>query len=118
MAAIKLQERQRIAAYPHANVAWYVHPPALAGADYSAIDKLLESSLVRCTVGGQELKLRCVGLHDRFEFKRSVARPYVPKVAKSQCLLAPFLILLFINYYGSLVITISHREKLRSGLFE
>ena len=38
LAAIKLQERVRTAAYPHENVAWYVHPPALAGADYSAID--------------------------------------------------------------------------------
>ena len=28
-------------------------------------------------VGGQELKPRCVGLHDRFEFKRTVAQPHV-----------------------------------------
>ena len=50
LAAIKLQERVRTAAYPHANVAWYVHPLALTGADYSAINKLLEgSSLIRCT---------------------------------------------------------------------
>ena len=84
LAAIKLQERVRTAAYPHANFAWYVHPPALAGADYSVIDNLLDDSLVRCTcgtgnlrvVGGQELKLRCVGLHDCFEFKRAVAPPH------------------------------------------
>ena len=44
-------KRVRTAAYPHANVAWYVYPPALAGADYSAIDKLLEDSLIRCTCG-------------------------------------------------------------------
>ena len=62
LAAIKLQARVRTAAYPHANIAWYVHPPALAGADYSTIDKLLEGSLIRCTydnlraVGGQVLK--------------------------------------------------------------
>ena len=31
---------------------------------------------------------------------------------------SPFLTLLFVNYDGSLVITISHREKLRLGLFE
>ena len=37
LAAIKLLERVCTAAYPHANVAWYVHPPALAGADYRAI---------------------------------------------------------------------------------
>ena len=50
LASIKLQERVPTAAvYPHANVAWYVHPPALAGVDYSAIDKILEASLVRCT---------------------------------------------------------------------
>ena len=30
----------------------------------------------------------------------------------------PFLLLLLVNYDGSLVITISHREKLRLGLFE
>ena len=30
----------------------------------------------------------------------------------------PFLTLLFVNYDGSLVITISHREKLRLALFE
>ena len=29
-----------------------------------------------------------------------------------------FLTLLFVNYDGSLVITIPHREKLRLGLFE
>ena len=55
LAAIKLQERVRTAAYPHANVAWYVHPPALVGADYSAIDKLLEGSLVRCTYGTEAI---------------------------------------------------------------
>ena len=33
-------------------------------------------------------------------------------------LLPPFLTLLFVNYYGSLLITISYREKLRLGLFE
>ena len=49
LAAIKLQERVRTAAYPHANVEWYVHPPALAGEDYSTIDKLLEDSLLKCT---------------------------------------------------------------------
>ena len=49
LVAIKLQERVHTAAYPRANVAWYVHPPALAGADYSAMDKFLEGSLVRCT---------------------------------------------------------------------
>ena len=49
LVAIKLQERVCTAAYPHANVAWYVQPPALAGADYSAIDKVLEGSLIRCT---------------------------------------------------------------------
>ena len=31
---------------------------------------------------------------------------------------SPFLTLRFVNYDGSLVITISHREKLRLGLFE
>ena len=49
LVAIKLEERVRTAAYPRGNVAWYVHPPALTGADYSTIDKLLEGSLVRCT---------------------------------------------------------------------
>ena len=58
LAAIKLQERLGIAAYPHANVAWYVHPPALAGADYNAIDKLLEGSLVRCTCGTEAIYVR------------------------------------------------------------
>ena len=58
MAAIKLQERLRIAAYPHANVAWYVHPPDLGGADYSAIDKLLEGSLIRCTCDTEAIYLR------------------------------------------------------------
>ena len=33
-------------------------------------------------------------------------------------LLPPFLTLLFVNYDGSLVITTSHWEKLRLGLFE
>ena len=33
-------------------------------------------------------------------------------------LTSPFLTLLFVNYDSSLVITISHREKLRLGLFE
>ena len=46
LAAIKLEERVRTAAYPHATVAWYEHTPALAGEDYSAIDKLLEGSLI------------------------------------------------------------------------
>ena len=58
MAAIKPQERLRIAAYPHANVAWYAHPPALAGADYSAIDKLLEVSLVGYTCDTEEIDVR------------------------------------------------------------
>ena len=58
LAAIKLQERVLAAAYPHANVAWYVHPPALAGADYSAIDKLLEGSLIRCTCGTEAIYVR------------------------------------------------------------
>ena len=58
LAAIKLQERVRTATYPHANVAWYVHPPALAGADYRAIDKLLEGSLIRCTCGTEEIYVR------------------------------------------------------------
>ena len=31
---------------------------------------------------------------------------------------SPLSTLLFVNYDGSLVITISHREKLRLGLFE
>ena len=56
LAAIKLQERVRVAAYPHANVA--VHPPALAGADYRAIDKLLEGSLIRCTCGTEAIYVR------------------------------------------------------------
>ena len=54
----KLQERLRIAAYPQANVAWYVHPPALAGADYSDIDKILEGSLVRFTCGTEAIYVR------------------------------------------------------------
>ena len=58
LAAIKLQEIMRTAAYPHANVAWYVHRPALAGADYSAIDKLLEGSLIRCTCGTEAIYVR------------------------------------------------------------
>ena len=37
---------------------------------------------------------------------------------KCERLLPPFLTLLFVNYYGSLVKTISHRGKLRLGLFE
>ena len=32
-----------------------MHPPALAGADYSAIDKVLEGSLVRCTCGTEAI---------------------------------------------------------------
>ena len=58
LAAIKLQERVHTAAYPHANVAWYVHPPALAGADYSAINKLLEGSLIRCTCDTEAIYVR------------------------------------------------------------
>ena len=58
MAAIKLQERLGIAAYPHANVAWHVYPPVLAGADYSAIDKLLEGSLFRCTCDTEAIYVR------------------------------------------------------------
>ena len=58
LAAIKLQERVRTAAYPHANIAWYVHPPALTGADYSAIDKLLEGSLIRCTCDTKAIYVR------------------------------------------------------------
>ena len=71
LAAIKLQERPRIAAYPHANVAWYVHPPALAGADYIAINKLLEGYLIKCTCDTEAIyvrlavrrsnSIRCVG---------------------------------------------------------
>ena len=57
-AAIKLHERVRTAAYPHANVAWYVHPPALAGADYSAIDNILEGSLIRCTCDTEAIYVR------------------------------------------------------------
>ena len=30
----------------------------------------------------------------------------------------PFLTLLFVNFDGSLVITLSHRERIRLGLFE
>ena len=37
---------------------------------------------------------------------------------KCERLLTPFLTLLFVNYDGSLVNTISHREKLRLGRFE
>ena len=48
----------RTAAYPHANVAWYVHPPALAGADYDAIDKLLEDSLIRYTCDTEAIYVR------------------------------------------------------------
>ena len=58
MAAIKLQERVHTAMYPHANVAWYVHPPALAGADYSGIDKPLEGSLIRCTCDTEVIYVR------------------------------------------------------------
>ena len=58
LAAIKLQERLRIAAYPHANVAWYVHPLALAGADYSTIDNILEGSLIRCTCDTEVIYVR------------------------------------------------------------
>ena len=32
-----------------------MHPPALAEADYSAIDKILEDSLVRCTCGTEAI---------------------------------------------------------------
>ena len=47
------------------SVAWYVHPPALAKADYSTIDRFLEGSLAsRCGtevidvrwIGGEQLK--------------------------------------------------------------
>lgn len=38
---VQLQERQRIATYPHAHVAKYVHPSALAKWDRSVIDKLV-----------------------------------------------------------------------------
>ena len=55
---LKLQERVRTAAYLHANVAWFVHPPALAGADYSAIEKLLEGSLIRCTCDTEAIYVR------------------------------------------------------------
>ena len=58
MAAIKLQERVRTAAYPHVNVAWYVHPPVLTEADYSAIEKLLEGSLIRCTCDTEAIYVR------------------------------------------------------------
>ena len=58
LATIKLQERVRTSAYPHANVAWYVHPPALTGADYSAIDKPLEGSLIRCMDDTEEIYMR------------------------------------------------------------
>ena len=40
---------------------------------------LLSGSLVRCTCGTEAIY---VGLHDLFEFKRTVARPHVP--ARSQ----------------------------------
>ena len=58
LAAIKLQERVRTAVYPHTNVAWYVHPPALAGEDYRAIDELLEGSLIRCTCDTEAIYVR------------------------------------------------------------
>ena len=58
LAAIKLQERVRTASYPHATVAWYAHSPALAGADYSTIDKILEGSLVRCTCGTEAIYMQ------------------------------------------------------------
>ena len=35
-----------------------MHPPALAGADYSANDKILEGSLVRCTCGTEAIHVR------------------------------------------------------------
>ena len=35
-----------------------MHPPALSGADYSAIDKILEGSLVRCTCGTEAIYVR------------------------------------------------------------
>ena len=58
LAAIKLQEKVRTAAYPHANVAWYVHPSALSGAGYCANDKILEGSLVRRTCGTEAISMR------------------------------------------------------------
>ena len=58
LAAIKLEERVHTAAYPQAIVAWYVKPPALAGADYSAIDKLLEGSQIRCTCDTEAIYVR------------------------------------------------------------
>ena len=58
LAAIKLQERVRTVAYPHANVELYVRPPALAEADYSTIDKLLEGSLIRCTCDTEAIYVR------------------------------------------------------------
>ena len=58
LAAIKLEERVRTAAYPHANVAWYVHLPALPGVDYIAIDKLLEGSLIRYTCDTEAIYVR------------------------------------------------------------
>ena len=42
----------------HMRTAWYVHPPALTGADYSAIDKLLEGSLIRCTCDTEAIYVR------------------------------------------------------------
>ena len=35
-----------------------MHPPALAGADYSAIDKLIEGSLIRCTCSTEVIYVR------------------------------------------------------------
>ena len=57
-AAIKLQERVRTTAYPHANVAWYVHSPALARADNMVTDELLEGSLIKCTCGTEAIHVR------------------------------------------------------------
>ena len=217
LAAIKLQERVRKAAYPNAKVAWYVHPPVIAGADYSAIDKFLEGSLIRRTynteaiyvrqaarcsnssgaldlmiflnlnarqldlmflsglnfaqmkqrwhhvvrqplimhdsdwevaahigrykrnlmgssrtneieiphvqVGTESYKLQrnCQGLCTVVNFISEGDSNKIPdkcELSHNVLLLPPFLTLLFMNYYGSLVITISHREKSRLGLFE
>ena len=35
-----------------------MYPPALAGADYSAIDKFLEGSLIRCTCDTEAIYVR------------------------------------------------------------
>ena len=94
LAAVQLQESLYITANPHADVAWYVHPPALAEADYSAIDNLEESLVRRCGteaiyvrwIGDDHLNkhcsthgnLRCVGLHDLFKIK------LLPKMIEDQ----------------------------------